>query len=68
MKPVGRRALGWAAIVSLGLVLLIGLPQFVRMPFYCDTTHWDIGAQPKASRTATCTQTIPGKFISAVSR
>jgi hypothetical protein len=31
--------------VALGLVLLIGLPQFVRMPLYCDTTQWDIGAR-----------------------
>jgi hypothetical protein len=45
LKPVSRRAAGWAALLSLGLVLLIGLPQFARMPLYCDTTHWDIGAR-----------------------
>lgn len=44
-RQEGGRVRAWAALAALGLLLLIGLPQFVRMPLYCDTTHWDVCAR-----------------------
>ena len=45
VKPGGSRACTGGAVAALGLLLLLGLPQFVRMPLYCDTAHYDVCAR-----------------------